>query len=196
MVLRTAGGVAAVTPRAPGRARRREPVAAAPAAGLPPRAEVKLSSVLPVPLQGHADCVLALADGGADLDVKTSKGNSAVAVAAKHRQWQTLGALLDRGATADARALLHTARKEGGKEMTRARERLCEAGALEGRAADSDGTSALMLAVSSGESAMVGRLLALKADPNAADAKGLTPLHYCADKGAPRPPRLVVVAAY
>eukprot|EP00966_Prymnesium_polylepis_P144856 3344996-Prymnesium_polylepis.2 len=50
------------------------------------------------------------------------------------------------------------------------------------------------MAVSSGDPGTVGRLLAMKANPNATDANGLTPLHYCADKGICRCAELLLEA--
>ncbi|KAL1512221.1 hypothetical protein AB1Y20_005484 [Prymnesium parvum] len=141
---------------------------------------------------GHAACLRALIEAGAPMDALTSKGNSAVAVAAKHRQWAAAVLLLDHGAKGDALALLHAARGAESVDARGVQLRLCAAGGM--WPGDSDGVDALMLAAAAGDGGALARLLELRADPRAVDHRGMSPLHHCAGKGDCRCATILVEA--
>ena len=111
------------------------------------------------------------------------QGNSAVAVAAKHRQWATLDVLLEHGARGDARALLHAVRRGGAAadpSQLKAQRQLCDSGGL--TRVGPDGLSAVILAAATGDGVALKRLMELGGDVHAADAHGLTALHHCAER--------------
>ena len=78
------------------------------------------------------------------MDAVTKKGNSCLAVAAKHGSVGVVEELIRAGARADGRALLHSM-KRGEEGFV---DRLCSLGALE---PDSGGLTPLMMACAMGE---------------------------------------------
>ena len=154
-----------------GEAARRQAVNAADEAGLAP---LHLACRV-----GSAACVKALLEARADGGAHSAKGNSPLAVAAKHSQWESARALLEGGVRADGLALLHALRRQATTEMA---ELMVRSGGLGGDDA-SNGRSALMAAAAAGDPSSLLRLIKLGADVRLADGNGATPLHYCADKG-------------
>ena len=132
---------------------------------------------------GSAACVRELLGAGADGGTLSTKGNSPLAVAAKHARWDVAAALLDAGVRADGLSLLQAVRKGAPPHL---QQRLAiDAGGIHAvDAPEAGGRSALMAAAAAGEQASVKRLLELGADADLRDANGASALHYCADKGS------------
>lgn len=127
---------------------------------------------------GDVPCIVALVHARADCNVRTTKGNSSLALACKREQWAAATALLDAGARADGVALMQALRHGTSDELLRG---LCGAGGL--LADGPEARSALMRAVMGADSTSVERLLKLHADVSLVDANGARALHYCADQG-------------
>ena len=130
---------------------------------------------------GCAEGVAALLRAKADVGARSKKGNTPLAVAAKHAQWPLMEELLRAGASCDGVAMVQSVRRGSSNALLC---RLRDAGGL-GLDGECEGTSrsALMTAAAAGEAACVTRLLDLRADATMEDANGATALHYCADKG-------------
>ena len=139
---------------------------------------------------GGAECVAVLLSARADGMLRSTKGNTPLAVAAKHSNWDAAIALLDGGVGADGLGLLHAVRR---KAASRLQQRMVDAGGLkpDPKAA---GRSALMAAAAAGDASSVSSLLALKADVAMQDASEAQALHYCADKGDVRSAALLIEA--
>lgn len=131
---------------------------------------------------GCGECVTALLAAGADGTAHSVKGNTPLAVAAKHSQWAAAEALLRGGVCADGLGLLHALRRDADASLASA---MVRAGGLEADQA-AGGRTALMAAAAAGDARSVKRLLEMGADVAARDAAGATALHHCAGKGDPK----------
>jgi uncharacterized protein len=137
---------------------------------------------------GNVDTVKSLLAHGADVNAKESaRGQTALmwAVAEKHAEVARL--LIDHGADVHAHSTsgftpLLFAAQQGDLDAARM---LLEAGANVNEAVPEDG-SALIVATHSGHEALALFLLEKGADANAADAYGITALHYSLLKGLAR----------
>src|SRR5262245_29772663 len=129
---------------------------------------------------GHADAVEALAAHGADVNAKEAwRGQTALMWAALENHTAAAQVLLAHGADADARstggltALVFAAR-QGSLDAARV---LLEAGARVNDGVRNGGPAALAVAISNLNYELAALLLEHRADPNATDRTGATPLH-------------------
>ena len=147
---------------------------------------------------GNAACVNALLSKGARVDARGDDGWTATMLAAARGDIDRLQALLSAGANVDMRnkwsqTALFIAAQSGSADRVRA---LLDAGA---RATidwqDNEGATALAMAAGASDSdEVLVALLEAGANPNLADADGLTPLMRAADRGAEARVRALLAA--
>ena len=143
---------------------------------------------------GNPQCVTdLLLNAKADGALLTTKGNTPLAIAAKHCKWDAVSALLDGGVMADGLATLQAVRR-GAPDALQMRLAVDAGGLAAIDPPAAGGRSALMAAAAAGEESSVARLLELNADVDLADANYATALHYCADKGSVQCARLLIAS--
>ena len=137
---------------------------------------------------GNVDMVKSLLVHGADVNAKDNpRGQTALMWAVAEKHPEVARTLIDHGADVHARSTsgftpLLFAAQQGDMESARM---LVEVGANVNEAAPEEG-SALVVATHSGHEALALFLLEKGADSNAADAYGITALHYAVLKGLAR----------